>query len=233
MPIALSRRLLPLFALALLTLPAAVLAAEPAPTTIELSAEASSKAENDLGRAHLYFEATDADPAALAARVNRVIAEALERAKASPAVAVSTAGSSTYPVHSRDGAHIDGWRMRSTIELESRDIAALSALIGRLQQTLAIAGVNMQPAPDTRSKAANVAAVDAIRAFEERAAVLSNALGKRYRIRHLSVQHGGGMPVYPMMRVSAMAAEAAMPAPLQAGHSDVTVNVTGTIELTD
>jgi len=218
-----------LLAASLLTT-APLLAAESGPTTIELSAEAGAKADNDLGRAQLFFEAQDKDPSALASRVNAAIADALETAKPHTAVTTSTVGSHTYPVHSSDGRRVEGWRMRSTLELESRDIAALSALIGKLQQTMMIASVRMQPAPDTRAQAANVAAVDAIRAFEERASVLANALEKHYRIRHLSVQHAGSMPVYPMMRASAMAAEDAS-APLQGGQSEITVTVSGTIEL--
>lgn len=221
-----------LLAAALIALSAPVIAKPPAATTIDLSAEAGSKAENDLGRAQLFFEAQDTDASALASKVNRAIADALETARPYTSVMTSTAGSHTYPMHSNDGKRVEGWRMRSSIELESRDISALSSLIGELQQSLMISSVNMQPAPDTRAKAANVAAVDAIRAFEARAEVLANALGKHYRIRHLSVQHGGSMPVYPMMRVSSMKAEDAS-APMQGGQSEITVTVSGTIELID
>lgn len=222
----------PLLAAALFAFALPAVADKPRGTTIELSAEAGSKAENDLGRAQLYFEAEHENPSTLAARVNRVIADALTTARPFTSVTTSTSGSNTYPVHGRDSNKIEGWRMRSSIELESRDLSALSSLIGQLQQTMMISGLRMQPAPDTRAKAANVAAVDAIRAFEARAEVLANALGKHYRIRHLSVQHGGS-PVYPMLRASAMMAEDAVAAPLQGGHSEITVTVSGTIELID
>lgn len=230
----LSRRLSPLFVCAVLMLPMAAMASKPKPTTIDLSAEASTRAENDLGRAQLYFETSDSDPAKLAGLVNRTITEALEKANKVESVTTSTAGTSTYPVHNKDGTKIEGWRMRSTIELESRDLAALSTLIGELQQSLALSSVSMRPASDTRRKAADLAAVDAIRAFEERAEVLAGTLNKKYRISNLSVQHGGGMPVYPMMmRAAAMDASESSPAPLQGGHSEITVNVSGTIELID
>lgn len=228
------RKVVPSLLLAALLALSAPALAEPAKaTTIDLSAEAGSKAENDLGRAQLYFEASDKNAQTLAGKVNRAIADALETAKPFTSVMTSTAGSTTYPIHDRDGNRIEGWRMRSTIELESRDMAALSALIGQLQQTLLISSVNMQPAPETRAKATNVAAVDAIRAFEERAEVLANALGKRYRIRHLSVQHTGSPPVYPMMRASPMSFAKDESAPLQGGQSEITVTVSGTVELTD
>lgn len=206
----------------------------PEPATIELSAEARGQAENDLGQAQLYFEASDADAAKLAAQVNRVIAEALETAGKVSSVTATTAGTTTHPIRSKDGNKIESWRMRSSISLESRDIPALSSLIGQLQQSLMLSGVSMRPAAETRSQAADLAAVDAIRAFEERAGVLAETLGKSYRIRHLSVQHGGGMPVYPMMmRAASVAADEAAPAPMQGGHSDITVTIHGTIELID
>jgi predicted secreted protein len=229
-PAVLARALLPLLLLAFVLAPAFASPAEP--TTIDLSAEASTTVTNDLGRAQLYVEHTDTDTARLAERVNRIIAEALEVAKSVPEVHSSTAGITTYPVHTRDGERIEGWRMRASIDLESRDLNALSRLIGRLQQTLAVSSVTIQPATDTRAKAADIAAVDALRAFEARAAVLANTLGMRYRIRHLSVQYPGTPPVYPLMRANRMMATAeAMPAPIEPGQSDVSVTVSGTIEL--
>lgn len=225
------RALLAAAAVAALVLPLTAAAVDA--TTIDLSAEASSTAANDLGRAELYFEATDADTAALATKVNRAIADALELARSAPTVSTSSAGTTTYPVHDRNGRQIESWRMRASIALESRDLAALAKLVGRLQQTLAVGNLTLQPAPDTRSKAADIAAVDALRAFEARAEVLANTLGKRYRIRHLSVQYPGLPPAHPMFRMRAMAAAEAMPAPIEPGQSDVTVSVQGTIELVD
>ena len=46
--------------------------------TLELSAEGSAEAANDLAVAQAYFEASDSAPGVLAAEVNRVIAEALK-----------------------------------------------------------------------------------------------------------------------------------------------------------
>lgn len=230
--LALSRIIVPALLGALLAWPLALIAAEP--TTIDLSAEAHSSAANDLGRAQLYVEQVDADTAALAERVNRIIADALELARSAPEVDTSTSGTTTYPVHSRDGERIERWRMRASIELESRDLTALSKLIGRLQQTLAVANVTIQPATDTRAKAADIAAVEAIRAFEGRASVLANTLGMRYRIRHLTVQYPGAGPVYPLLRANKMMATAeAMPAPIEPGRSEISVSVAGTIELVE
>lgn len=201
--------------------------------TVELSAEANRSAPNDLARATAYFEATDKNAAALSSTVNREIAAALQLARKFSGVKASTSGVSTWPVHSKNGQHIEAWRMRSSIALESRDIPALSELLGKLQETLAVTSLVMQPAPDTRASTADQAATDAIRAFEARAQRIAETLGKRYRIRALAVNYGGSQPpIYPVMRSAAMMAESA-PVPLEGGESEIVVSVSGTIELLD
>ena len=213
--------------------PATAAEAADAAPTVDLSAEAARQAPNDVAMANAYFEAADADPAALSKRVNAAIAAALEQARPYSGVKTSTSGVSTYPVYGKDGRKFESWRMRSEIQLESRDLPALSELLGKLQTTLAVSRLVLQPAPETRKSTADLAATDAIRAFEARAASIAGTLGRKYRIRHLSVAYGGhAQPVYPMMRTAALSAEAA-PAPIEAGQTEVTVTVSGTIELTD
>lgn len=203
------------------------------PATVELSAEARQPAPNDLAIATVYFQGDDRDPGKLARQADAAVAAALEQARAYPAVKAKTAGTSTFPVYGRDGRRIETWRIRSELRLESRDIAALSELLGKLQGPLALSGLTLQPAPDTRAKAADLAAKDAIHAFQARAQSIAATLGKPYRIRHLTIAHGGGQPpISPMMRAGAMMAEAA-PMTIEAGDSEITVTVTGTIELGD
>lgn len=200
--------------------------------TVELSAEASRRAPNDFAVATAYVEASDPDPARLAKRVNEALATALDQARRYPDVSTRSAGVHTYPVYGKDGRRIEGWRMRSEIQLESRNLAALSELLGRLQGALAISQLTIRPAPETERATADQAATDAIHAFEARAKTISATLGKHYRIRHLAVAYGGGGPVRPMMRAMAMAEDAGT-VPLEAGDTEVIVNVSGTIELTD
>jgi predicted secreted protein len=201
--------------------------------TVDLSAEASRDAPNDLASATVYFEDTHTHPAELAQRVNRAIAEAFDQIRSYPDIKASSTGIRTSPVHSRDGRTIDAWRMRSDISLETTNVAALSELLGKLQAGLAIGGLSMQPAPATRDATADLAAQDALRAFQARARSIADALGRDYRIRSLSVNYGGFMPPpYPVMR-SAMMAEAASAPVLEGGESRVSVTVTGTIELLD
>ena len=201
---------------------------------VDLSANASRPAANDMVRASVYSEVSGKNPAELAQRVNADMAEALKLIRAKAGVSVKSGQQSTYPVYSQ-GQKIDGWRMRSELVLESKDQGSVSDLLGKLQQMrLAVGDVSMLPSPETRRQVEDEATREAIRAFQSRAAVIAEQLGKGWKIKQLNVQQGGGMPM-PMMRAARgvmMAAEAA-PAPLEAGESLVTTNVSGQIELAD
>ena len=202
-------------------------------TTIELSAEASRAAANDLATAVLFAERNGPNPAAVAREVNRDIAAALDIARTRADIKVQSGNTSTWPVHAPDGkGRIEAWRMRSEIRLESRNLAAMSELVGELQASLALAHISMQPAPETRRKVVDEATVDALRAFEQRAALIAGALGRKHRIAHLAVGDSGFQPPMPRMRAAAMVAEAAA-APLEGGESQVSVQVSGRIELID
>jgi len=203
-------------------------------TTVDLSAEASRPAANDMVRATVFAEASGSNPAELARRVNQDIAEGLKTIKAKAGVSVKSGHQSTFPVYAQN-QKIESWRMHSELVLESRDAAAVSELLGQLQQMrLAIGSVSQLPAPETRRKVEDEATRDAIGAFRQRAAVVADVLGKPYKIRHLNIQQSGQMPPMPIMRASraAMAAEA-VPPPLEAGESLVTTTVSGQIELAD
>ncbi len=201
---------------------------------VDLSAQASRPAANDMVRASVFSEASGKSPAELAQRVNTDVAEALKLIRSKPGISVKSGQQSTYPVYGQ-AQKIDGWRMRSELVLESKDQGGVSELLGKLQQMrLAVGEVSLLPSPETRRKVEDEATREAIRAFQSRAALIAEQLGKSWKIKQLNVQQGGGMPI-PMMRAARgvmMAAEAA-PAPLEAGESLVTTNVSGQIELAD
>ncbi len=205
-----------------------------AATTIDLTAEASRPAANDMVRATVFAEASGGNPAELARHVNQDITEGLKVIRAKPGVSVKSGRQSTFPVYGQN-QKIESWRLHSELILESRDTAAVSELLGQLQQMrLAIGSVSQLPSPETRRKVEDEATRDAIDAFRQRAAVVAEVLGKPYKIRHLSIQQSGQMPPLPIMRASrATAAEAAPPVPLEAGESLVTTTVSGQVEVAD
>ncbi len=208
-------------------------AAALAGTTVDLTAEASRPAANDMVRATVFAEANGSNPADLARRVNQDIAEGLKVIKSKPGISVKSGRQSTFPVYGQ-GQKIEGWRMHSELVLESRDAAAVSELLGQLQQMrLAVSGVSQLPTPETRRKVEDEATREAIGAFRQRAAVVAEVFGKPYTIRHLSIQQSGQMPPMPMLRASRAALADAAPPPLEAGESLLTTNVSGQIELAD
>lgn len=208
-------------------------AASQAGALIDLTAEASRPAANDMVRASVYSEASGSNPADLARQVNGNIGEALKVIREKKGVTVKTGSQSTYPIYTQS-RKIDGWRMRSELLIESKDFGAVSELLGRLQQMrLAVGDIAQMPSPETRRQVEDEAMREAIRAFQNRAAVVAEQLGKDWKIKQMHINQGGGMPV-PIMRGRAamMAAEAA-PAPIEAGESTISTNVSGQIELAD
>lgn len=203
--------------------------------TIELSASASRPAANDMIRATMYSEASGKNPANVARQVNQEIAEALKVIKATTGgVTVKSGQQNTYPIYGQN-QKIDSWRMRSELLLESKDLAAVSDLVGKLQQMrLALGSISQIPSPETHQKVEEEATRDAIRAFQARAAVVADVFGKPYRIKLLSVHQNGSVPSVPMLRLEGMsAASASAPIPIEAGESLVTTSISGQIELAD
>ena len=121
-------------------------------TTIDLTAEASRPAANDMVRATVFAEASGSNTAELAHRVNQDIAEGLKVIRARAGVSVKSGRQSTFPVYAQN-QKIESWRIHSELILESRDAAAVSELLGQLQQMrLAVGSVSQLPEPETRRK---------------------------------------------------------------------------------
>lgn len=211
--------------------PAAVFAGEDsaAGTLVDFRVEAQRKVPNDLGRAVVYVELSGNDSADVGRRVKERLADALALAKAQRGVAVRSGGTQTWPVYAKNGGAIEAWRMRSEIVLESADAEALSAAVGQLQKTMAVARIGFEPSPATRRAAEDEAESEATRRFRDKAGRIAAAFMQPYRIRRMTINAaGGGQPPMPMLR--AMSAEGAA-MPLEAGDSTVTVAVDGQIEL--
>ena len=93
--------------------------------------------------------------------------------------------------------------------------------------------MNIQKTIDSIRKAVEEATVSAIRAFEQRAALIAHTLGKGYRIAHMSIGDSGFQPPMPIRMRAApagMLADSA-PAPLEGGESQVGVSISGRIDL--
>lgn len=195
---------------------------------IELSAEARRTAPNDLARASAFSEATDSNPRDLAKKVNAITAQALTTARTYPTVKVQSAGTHTWPNYDK-GGRITAWRMRSTLQLESRDITALTELLGQLQGSMGVGQVAFMPSPETQHKVEDAVIVDAIAAFEARARLVAGSLKKSWKLRQLNIGNvGGNRPPFMPMARAALASDAI---PVEAGESQISITVSGQIEL--
>lgn len=216
-------------------LPAAAPAAEPAApryNTVSLQASAQRELANDLLSATLAVEVNEQSAAGVAKAVNAALNRALAIAQQDTAVRAWSGNNQTFPIYTRAN-QLQGWRGRGELRLESRDFEAASRLIGKLQASMQLTGVQFSVSPEARAAAENALIGEAIAAFKARAAIVQKALGGRgYKLQNLDVSsgHRGPIPRMAMAR-PAMAAEA-VPAPaLEGGVSTITVNANGTIEI--
>lgn len=200
---------------------------------IEFNAQAQRTAPNDMGYATAFVELSGPNLAEIAQRANIAMGEAILLAKARPTVTSRTGTSRTTPIYAKGKngvTTIESWRVRSELSLETRDAAALGELLGQLQTAgIAVSDVNFAPSPESRRKAEDDAAIDAIKVFREKAARYAGALKKPYHIRQLDINSSGG--IQPMVRGAAMMAADANMLPVEPGESNVVVTIRGQIEL--
>lgn len=211
----------------------AAVAKEAQALLVDLSAEAKTVSRNDEVRAVLFAQADGAAPADVARLVNRQIDLGLQMAKKIPAIKVQTGNTQTYPVYGKN-SRIDGWRMRSDIIVVSQDATQMSELLGRLQGTLGVSSITNGLSSAAFIKAENQATIDAIAAFKEKAALIAGTFGKPYRI--VSINVGGQFlapPVVPMARAMLSATDGVVAPPVEGGESEISVRLTGRIEIAD
>lgn len=196
---------------------------------ISLQAQASREVENDELAAVLAVELQGGDPAALAAEANRRMQEALKIAAAFAPLKLRSGNYHTLPRYRQDQRSIDSWQLTQELRLESRDFASAAALIGRLQQTLVLRSLSVRVSAETRRAAEDGLIADALAAFRARAELVRQSLkAGGYRIRNLDIGYGGAPGPVPLARATAAAPG---PVALEPGVSQITVTVSGSIQL--
>ena len=173
----------------------------------------------------------DSDAARLADRVNDTMDWALGVAKQAKGVTVKSGGYSTQPVHDKDGK-IARWAASQDLYLESGDIEAVSALIGKLQSKALLRSISFSVSPETRRKTEETMIGDALNAFTERAKKISGGLGARdYEVVALSIQTPGGGGPMPMYARAEMAMDKVSAPSFESGQSTLQVRIDATIEI--
>ena len=217
-------------ALALLAFTGVAAADNQPPTmpVITLTATATASVPNDKMYAWLRAEYDNVDPARAAAEVNARMAKALARARGSKGIDAETSGYSSYQITEK--GQPARWRVTQTVALEGADFAAMATLVSKLQaeDQLLLSGMNFAVSPEARRKAEDALTQQAIKAWHARAQNAANGFGiSGWRPGRVTIQTGDFGRPQPMMRTAAAGMAAAPPVSVEAGNTDVTVNVTG------
>ncbi|MCF6257363.1 MAG: SIMPL domain-containing protein [Gammaproteobacteria bacterium] len=226
--------LLFLFFIMVSLLSAATMASEDNDThydRISLLATASDEIENDILETTLSVQREGNNPSELSEEVNTTIQWAITEAKKVSGVTVQTMGYQTNPVYQQ--RRLSAWRVRQSLRLESKDIAKLSQLIGKLQERLTVDRVGYRISVQRRNTVEENLITEAIALFQQRSKLVAKQMNRdRYRVVKMNI-NAGGAPMRPMMmraEMSAMADTRIAPS-FEAGVQTVTVSVNGTIEL--
>ena len=222
--------------LSVLSLSAAAQGADAPRERLSLSASATAEVTRDvLG---ISFSTTREGPEAAAVQtalkqaLDAALAEARKVAKPGQ-VDVQTGGFSLYPRHDPKTGKINGWQGSAELQVEGRDTAAIAQLAGRIN-TLSIARVGYSLSRESREKAEADITAQAISRYRAKAADYAKQFGYGgYVVGDVNIasDEGAGAP-RPMMamRMKAEMADAALPT--EAGKATVTVNVSGSVQLT-
>jgi predicted secreted protein len=202
---------------------------------LSLSASASAEVTRDvLG---ISFSTTRDGPeaAAVQAALKQALDAALNEARkvAKPGqVDVQTGAFSLYPRHDPKTGKINGWQGSAELQVEGRDAAAIAQLAGRIG-TLTIQRVGYSLSREAREKAEADIAAQAISRYRAKAADYAKQFGYgSYVVGEVNIASDEAVAPRPMMamRMKAEMADAALPT--EAGKATVTVNVSGSVQLT-
>jgi predicted secreted protein len=199
---------------------------------VQLQAQQLESVGNDTMHVTLNSFGEARDPAGLAARINEDMEWALGIARRYGGVTVGTGGYQTYPVY-RENA-LKGWRGEQSLELEGKDSRTISRLVGELQEKLQVKSMSFSVSDGKRTEVEDRLISRALDAFKARAAiVVGNLRASGYRIVDITISTSSQRPPtpYPVAMMAApMQAESRVA--VEAGESNVSVTVSGTIELT-
>jgi predicted secreted protein len=201
---------------------------------LSLSAQASAEVPQDVVNITLFYEQETQDASTLTNTLNQRADAALREAKGVDNVTARSGSFTVYPSTDRDGK-ISAWRGRTEVVLESKDFAAASKLASKMSNSMQVGNVTFSLSPEAERAAEQKLSSQAIASFRSEAQASAQAFGySNYSIREVNVGHNGSSP-WPVMMMAARnsMADAKMSAPmaLEAGTSTVTVNVSGSVQM--
>lgn len=203
----------------------------PVRNLVSLAVAAKEDVASDQLVVQLFVEHEAREQAPASNKVNEDMAWALAAAKKVPAVTAQTLEYRTNPVY--DERDVIAWRVHQSLRLESTDHDALTALLGTLQERLAIESVSYEVSDAVRDAVDERLIAAAIKRFTARAQQVTATFGRNaYTLVNVNIDsHGNQPPPMPYAaRMVEMKADVANPA-IEAGLQSIEVGINGTIEL--
>jgi predicted secreted protein len=206
---------------------------EPA-NVLQLSSAGTVEVTQDLLVMTLVATREGSDASAVQAQLQQVLDAALNTARrqAQPGqLDVRTGSFAIYPRSNKDGK-ITGWQGRAELVLQGRDFDRITRTAAQING-MPVGQTGFALSREAREKVEGQAQTEAIQSFQAKAKALAQAFGfERYSVREVNVNSNdmGFSPRVAMMSKGAMAADAA-PIPVEAGKSQVVVNVSGSVQM--
>lgn len=198
----------------------------PAPATmLHLSESGRVTVRPDELVATLRAVSGGASSAAVQAKVNALMEQALAQAKSVPGVTVATG-----PYQVWRGPQAEPWHAEQSLTLRGREAAPMLDLVGRLQtEGLATAQLDWVVTPETARKARAEATRLALAGLRARADEAAGILGLSF-VRFSDVRLDGTPPPMPMPRMAVAMAAAPPAKPPSAVAEDETIEATVTAD---
>ena len=207
----------------------------PEPSNVlQLSSSGTVEVTQDLLVMTLAATREGSDAAAVQTQLQQVLDAALTAAKrqAQPGqLDVRTGSFGIYPRNNKDGK-VAGWQGRAELVLQGRDFDRITRTAAQISG-MPVSHTGFALSREARAKVEGQAQSEAIANFQAKAQSLAQAFGfQRYTVREVSVNSndmGYPAPRMAMMAKAGMAEDAQIP--VEAGKSQVVVNVSGSVQM--
>lgn len=207
----------------------------PEPSNVlQLSSSGTVEVTQDLLVMTLAATREGSDAAAVQTQLQQVLDAALTAAKrqAQPGqLDVRTGSFGIYPRNNKDGK-VAGWQGRAELVLQGRDFDRITRTAAQISG-MPVSHTGFALSREARAKVEGQAQSEAIANFQAKAQSLAQAFGfQRYTVREVSVNSndmGYPAPRMAMMAKGGMAEDAQIP--VEAGKSQVVVNVSGSVQM--
>jgi uncharacterized protein len=203
-------------------------------TVLHLSASAEKSVKRDLLVVQMRVEVSDPDPIRIQGEINRLMAVALDHARAVAGVKLQTG---SYAVYQEQGQkEPERWRGSQGLSLSGGNFGEVLALAGELQNDgLVMSGLFFELTPDAARKEEEELTGEALKRLRQRADRIAGDLSMSVRrFRDIRIGTAGNIRPHPMVtRARAMGAAVVPIAPPagEAGEADIEISVDADILL--